>query len=182
MEYIREDMNIRVAIIDDVPHIAYINVETWLTTYKGIVPDKFLQERKEKLEEFVEEIQKKFKEDDIKVLVCEEDNRVVGFATYGREREDDLEYEGELYAIYFLETYQKKGLGKEVFKQVVRDLISIGINSMLIWALEENKACRFYEKLGGKIVKRRNIEIGGKELKEVGYGWNNLKELKSSMK
>ncbi|MCT4619125.1 MAG: hypothetical protein N4A62_07030 [Marinisporobacter sp.] len=44
-------MSIRKATIDDAPQIAYVNVETWLTTYKGIVPDKFLQKRKEKIEE-----------------------------------------------------------------------------------------------------------------------------------
>ncbi|QEK11426.1 GNAT family N-acetyltransferase [Crassaminicella thermophila] len=168
-------MNIRVATIDDAKDIAYINVETWLTTYKGIVPDKFLQERKEKIEEIVENIRKKLKDNNIKALVCEKDNKIVGFATYGKERDNDLVYQGELYAIYILESYQKKGLGKEIFKQVVKNLISMGMNNMFIWALEENKSCRFYEKLGGTIVKRRNIKIGGKELKEVGYGWNDLK-------
>ncbi|MCT4595881.1 MAG: GNAT family N-acetyltransferase [Anaeromicrobium sp.] len=175
-------MNIRVATVVDVPHIAYINVETWLTTYRGIVPDKFLKERKEKIEEIVARIGKKLKENNMKGLVCEEGDKIVGFATYGRERDDDLEYKGELYAIYVLETYQKKGLGKEILKGVVRNLISMGINKMLIWVLEENKSCRFYEKSGGKIVKRRNINIGGKKLKEVGYGWNNLKELQRTLK
>ncbi|MCT4619859.1 MAG: GNAT family N-acetyltransferase [Marinisporobacter sp.] len=175
-------MNIREATIDDAPQMAYVNVETWLTTYKGIVPDKFLQERKEKIEETVEWIREKFEEDNIKALVYEKDNKIAGFATYGREREGDLAYKGEIYAIYLLEGYQKKGLGKEIFKQVIRNLISIGINNMLIWALEENESCRFYEKTGGKIVMRRNIEIGGKELKEVGYGWNNLKEVENTLK
>jgi GNAT superfamily N-acetyltransferase len=174
-------MNIREATIDDVPQIAYVNVETWLTTYKGIVPDKFLQERKEKIEETVEWIREKIEEDNIKAVVCEKDNKIAGFATYGRERDGDLACKGEIYAIYVLEGYQKKGLGKEIFKQVVKNLISIGINNILIWALEENKSCSFYEKTGGKIVKRRNIKIGGKELKEVGYGWNNLNELEKTL-
>jgi hypothetical protein len=53
------------------------------------------------------------------------------------------------------------------------------IINLIIWELEENRLCRFYEKTGEKIVKRRNIEIGGKELKEVGYEWNDLKELEN---
>ncbi|KDR95108.1 hypothetical protein SAMN02745945_00524 [Peptoclostridium litorale DSM 5388] len=53
----------------------------------------------------------------------------------------------------------------------------MGMKSMLIWALEDNKSCGFYENMGGKKVKKKVIEIGGKDLNEVGYGWEDLKEI-----
>lgn len=52
------------------------------------------------------------------------------------------------------------------------------LNSMLIWALKENPACRFYEMLGGKPIDTAEIEIEGKKLSEIAYGWDDLAELK----
>ncbi len=49
---------------------------------------------------------------------------------------------------------------------------------MLIWALAENiTGCAFYERLGGRPVRRRTITIGGKELPEVGYGYEDTRPL-----
>ncbi len=170
-------MNIRKANIDDAPQIAYVNVESWITTYKGILPDEFLEGLRGKMDEMTERLHEKLECDNVKGVVCEENGNIVGFAMYGGERTDDLDYEGELYAIYFLEEYQHRGLGKELFKEVVSGLVEMGISSMIIWALEDNKACGFYEKMGGKKVNLKIIEIGGKELNEAGYGWANLKEI-----
>ena len=44
---------------------------------------------------------------------------------------------------------------------------------MVIWCLEENKNARkFYEKMGGKLYKTRNIEIGNKKYPEVCYKYD----------
>jgi hypothetical protein len=47
---------------------------------------------------------------------------------------------------------------------------------MMLWVLKENPTCRFYEHLGGKICAERTIELGGKVLDELGYGWRDLPE------
>lgn len=174
-------MNIRFANIEDAQQIAHVNVESWITTYNGIIPDEFLEGLRAKIYETTMRVQNKLRDERIESVVCERDSAVVGFATYGREREGDPQYEGELYAIYFLKEYQNKGWGKELFKRTVNGLVEMGMNSMIIWALEDNEACGFYEKMGGKKVKKKVIEIGGKELNEVGYGWDNLKESEWSM-
>ena len=81
---------------------------------------------------------------------------------------------GELYAIYILKEYQGKGIGRLLVQSVVDDLKDKNLNSMLIWAIEENPACRFYETLGGKKIDTEEIEIAGKKLSEVAYGWDDL--------
>ncbi|MBO1915063.1 GNAT family N-acetyltransferase, partial [Microvirga sp. 3-52] len=83
-------------------------------------------------------------------------------------------YKGELYAIYLLERQQGKGLGQKLFKSVVDDLKDHKLNSMLIWALEENPACLFYENLGGKKIDTTEIEIDGQEFSEIAFGWDDL--------
>lgn len=45
---------------------------------------------------------------------------------------------------------------------------------MLIWALADHPACHFYERLGGKRVDTAEIDIDGKQLQEVAFGWEKL--------
>lgn len=42
---------------------------------------------------------------------------------------------------------------------------------MLVWVLENNPACGFHEKLGGKKVYSKQLERGEAVLTEVAYGW-----------
>ncbi|AOV08142.1 GNAT family N-acetyltransferase [Sporosarcina ureilytica] len=168
-------MFIRKAAVEDVKGIAKVHVDSWRTTYQGIVPDSYLNslayEEREKI--WIRGI----KENEI-YIVEDESGQLVGFATGGKERTGKYnEYLGELYAIYLLEAAQGKGLGRKLFNRVVEDLQDKNLDSMLIWALADNPACHFYEKLGGKKVDTAEIEIAGKELKEVAYGWDCLSNI-----
>ncbi|CAM3162108.1 GNAT family N-acetyltransferase [Filibacter tadaridae] len=163
-------MLIRKATTEDAKGIANVHVNSWRTTYKGIVPDAFLEslsyEKREQI--WLQGIKENH------VYIAEDENgQVVGFSTGGKERTGNYEaYTGELYAIYLLEEYQSKGIGRLLVQSIVDDLKEKGLNSMLIWAMEENPACRFYEALGGKKIDTEEIEIAGKKLSEVAYGWN----------
>ena len=165
-------MLIREAKVEDAKGIAKVHVDSWRTTYKGIVPDSFLEslsyERREQI--WTRGIEEN------KVYIAEDKHgQIVGFASGGKERTGKYEaYIGELYAIYLLEGQQGKGLGQKLFQSVVEDLKEKKLNSMLIWALAENPACRFYEKLGGKKIDTAKIEIDGKKLDEFAYGWIEL--------
>ena len=165
-------MLIRKAELEDVKGIAKVHVDSWRTTYKGIVPDSFLEnlsyEQREKVwKSGIEANQVYIAED--------EKGQIVGFASGGKERTGKYEaYIGELYAIYLLEGQQGKGLGQKLFQLVVADLEEKQLHSMLIWALAENPACRFYEKLGGKKIDTAEIELDGNKLSEVAYGWDEL--------
>jgi hypothetical protein len=52
------------------------------------------------------------------------------------------------------------------------------MQTMLIWVLAENPYRKFYEALGGKVVRQQGKEIGGKLLAQVGYGWEELNGLR----
>lgn len=51
---------------------------------------------------------------------------------------------------------------------------------MLVWVLVDNPACQFYAALGGNPVHEKEIEIGGKPLIEVAYGWIETGNLRRS--
>lgn len=112
--------------------------------------------------------------DQILVVAEQDHGNIVGFACGGKEREGKLPYDGELYAIYLLKEVQQTGIGRQLATHVVNHLQSFNMKRLIIWALERNSACRFYEKMGGTPVHTQSIRIGGQDLIEVGYGWEEL--------
>lgn len=167
-------MLIRKAEIGDVAGIAIVHVNSWQSTYKGIVPNDFLESLSYKSREKVWATGVR----ENHVYIAEDENgKVVGFATGGKERTGNYEaYIGELYAIYLLEGHQGKGMGRMLLQSVVDDLKGKSLDSMLIWALEKNSACCFYEALGGREIDTKEIVIAGEKLTEIAYGWDSLSD------
>jgi hypothetical protein len=48
---------------------------------------------------------------------------------------------------------------------------------MAIWVIAENPACGFYEALGGRKVYERQEEADDVVLDEIGYGWDDIRNL-----
>jgi ribosomal protein S18 acetylase RimI-like enzyme len=165
----------RRAVVQDAAGIALVHVDTWQSTYRGIVPDERLSnlsyERSQRMWE------KTLSDPQGTTIVAEDvPGHVVGFANYGPAR-DSEDFDGELYAIYVLQSMQGRGVGKMLVLSAAKDLKARSFDSMLVWVLAQNPFKRFYEKLKGEQVSTRDIVIGGKTLKELGYGWRRLDSL-----
>ncbi|WP_246939249.1 GNAT family N-acetyltransferase [Bacillus pinisoli] len=168
-------MDIRPALVEDANAIAKVHVDSWRTTYKDIVSQSYLDELS------VEAREKLWKTviPSGGVYVAENDiGQIVGFVSGGRERTAEYpEFLGEVYAIYLFESEQRKGVGKQLIKAVKDDLNSKGINSMLIWVLEENPSAGFYESIGGQRIDSMEVAIGNAKYVEVAFGWKDIQHL-----
>ena len=103
---------------------------------------------------------------------------VVGFVSGGKPQQADRsKYRGELYAIYLLKEYQGCGLGHMLVRQLVESMVQAGMDTMFLWVLKDNSARRFYESLGGQLIRTQPITIGGAVLEEVAYGWKDIRTL-----
>ncbi len=169
-------MIVREAKIADAPAIAQVNVDTWRTAYRNIVPADYLAKLSyEKRESNWQEILSNVKNTGDYVCVAENDSgQIVGFAAGGCERTGKYVYRGELFAIYILEEYQRQGIGRQLVRSVARKLAELSLNSMLAWVLGDNSACRFYEFLGGKKVEELQTSRAGVLVKEIAYGWTDI--------
>ncbi len=166
---------IREAAPDDAPAIGRVHVQSWLESYRGILPDAFMdrmgQENREPMWRrwLTEYAAQNF------VYVAEDSaGEVVGFASAGAERDGTAGYDGELYALYLLRRGQKEGLGRGLVEAVAGRLLAEGYHSLLVWVLADNPARRFYAHLGGVPVSEKIIEIGGMAFVEIGYGWSDI--------
>ena len=172
-------MIVREAKIADVAEIARVNIDTWRTAYRKIIPEDYLAKLSyEKRESSWLEIISTAENDPHFVYVAENNSgKIVGFAAGGRERTGRYMYQGELFAIYILEEYQRQGIGRQLVRSVVVNLTELGLNSMLVWVLGGNSACKFYEALGGEKVDEQQTSRAGVALKEIAYGWTDIKQL-----
>ncbi|MFP5115945.1 GNAT family N-acetyltransferase [Bacillaceae bacterium C204] len=166
---------IRKAVISDAKGIAKVHVDCWKTTYKNLVSDEFLNN-------LTYESREQLWNNNIPnggVYVAEnEKGEIVGFSSGGIERSGNYNgFEGELYAIYILAEYQSKGIGKALVKPIIDEIKEMGLNSMLVLVLKDNISRLFYEALGGKKIDTVEVEIAGKQLSELVYGWEDIRNI-----
>ena len=107
------------------------------------------------------------------MFVAEDTSNIVGFAAGSLFWTDHI-FEKEVTSIYLLQEFQHKGIGKLLINAMVRRFVENDARSMILWTLQENSSRLFYEHLGGKIVGKRIINRGGKELLQIAYAWEDL--------
>ena len=165
------DILIRRAIPSDAAGIARVRIDTWRDTYRGIVPDEYLARLDyaadlPRFENYLADERTFF------FVALNAAQEVIGFASGGAERDGLPGCPGEVYAIYILPACQKSGIGRRLIHASFEELSARGLFPAVIWALEQNPACGFYRRIGGVQVGSKTIEIGGRELIELGFGFS----------
>ena len=169
------NLTIRKADIEDAAAIAHVHVESWKTTYAGIVPEVFLAFLNKEVR--TQSWQEQILAANISILVAEDETGIFGFAAGGKIREKLDDYDAELYAIYLLRERQRQGVGKTLSLTLASALQTQGYTSMLVWVLEQNPSVSFYQRLGAVQIARKIINIGGADLQELAFGWQSLDRL-----
>ncbi len=166
-------VHIRRAGRDDAAEIAKVSVDSWLSTYRGIIPEKILKKitYKQRTTAFKNRL-----DDPQHYLFAAEtaDGQLVGFINGGRERSGGYPYDGEIYSLYILDEYHNLQIGRKLVRVMAERLLEDGHESLLVWVLEENPAKEFYKHLGAEPVDRKYLaEL---EAFETALGWTSLRK------
>jgi GNAT superfamily N-acetyltransferase len=169
-------MTIRTATEKDIPAITRVYAQSWQSTYQGLLPEPFLKAinpvsaEKTFRESFQSEGFSYF------VLAAEnEDGEIMGYLDGGKDRDtlgDGLGL-GEIYGMYLLEPFQRRGIGGELLRESFKKFRDLGFLEIRAWVLREGLARGFYEKEGGRLsteTKLMTIEKDSATL--VSYRWN----------
>lgn len=167
-------MIVREARSEDGFGIARVHVESWRSAYAGLLPDEALMRLS--VEERALGWLRRLQEPEPLTFTCvaETDERVVGFVSGGPEREGDPVYKSEVYAIYLLPAYQRRGIGSALLREAAARLIESGYAAMLLWMLVGNPSGRFYEAMGGQTLRTEPFSIAGVTREKIAYGWSDL--------
>jgi len=159
----------------DAPAIARVRIESWRTTYRGIIPDAYLDGMQVDASTAIWDRVLTAGPNTTSVFVVERDDEIVGFAGGAMLKEPKYGIDAELVAIYVRREFQHVGLGRRLVGAVVDAQSAYGATGLLTWVIAGNKAARaFYERLGGELLVEQPFQWDGMDLVEAGYGWRDL--------
>lgn len=169
-------MKIREAVLADAPGIAQVHVDSWRTTYGGIIPSQHLANLS--YAKRTDLWKRNIARADNFVIVAEtNEGKIIGFADAWKRETNTVDRSSDLTSIYLLEEYQGQGIGKKLLKELFRHFTKLEIGKVFVDVLEANPTRFFYEYYGAKLVKTLQIEIGGDTLTELVYEWDDLEEV-----
>jgi ribosomal protein S18 acetylase RimI-like enzyme len=143
---------IRPASPDDAGQIAVVHVRSWQATYRGLVPQDYLDgldpaDRVARWRGVVQDLD--WPRDG--VYVAERDGTVCGFVSLGATRDPDGDpgQTGEISAIYLLPEFWGHGLGGAMMASALGSLAAAGYQQATLWVLDSNERARRFYARGG---------------------------------
>ena len=170
-----ESPSVRDANLGDARAIAEAHVTAWQVAYRGIMPDRYLDEL---VDDMAGQVARRRVHlgapDEPRVfnLVAERDGDVVGWLAAGPSRDDDKhETQGEIWAVYVHPDAWRTGAGGALITTAIGRLAAEGYTEASLWVFEENTRARgFYERYGWRTDGATEIfERGGGQALEVRY-------------
>lgn len=153
------DYNIRKMKKRDCMGVAHIITIAWNETYKGIVPNEFLNNLYKTETERAKKAMDKFDESKNHKYVLEMNSEIVGFVDVCLSEEESYENCGEIKVLYILGSHKGKGYGKKLINAGIKELKSVNCDKMIISCLCGNKSNEFYKHIGGKFIKTRTFKL-----------------------
>lgn len=171
--------HVRPARPQDAAAIARIHVETWRSTYAGVVPDAYLVglDARRRANWWRQALGQRGQGERV-LVAADPDHGVYGFASHGPSRTRDLPrdapWDGEVYTLYVLPDFHGQGAGRALLTAAFAGMARDRRRGAVIWVLAANPTRFFYERMGGRRAAERVETFAGAELEEIAYVWDTL--------
>ncbi len=159
---------IREAILSDSNVIAEIIVETWQKSFINIIDQNYIESMD--VQRFVNIMKDNIQLNKEIIFVYEENEIIKGFIS-GKITEYS-DHQCEIVGFYILPKYQRMGIGKILFQQIIEYFSRHNYKKMILWTLNSAKNNSFYKNNGGEITDKKILEIGGKTYDGIGFSFN----------
>jgi predicted PurR-regulated permease PerM/GNAT superfamily N-acetyltransferase len=159
----------------DAAAIARLHADSWRATYRGSMPDAFLDTEADadRLRHWTNRLRTPLPEQI--VLKAVDDGRLVGFACAYLEADP---HRGALLDnLHVAPVLTGRGIGAQLFESTRQRVAQVQPGSGLyLWVFAANvRAQRFYERLGGVVVEQKVVEVlPGVHVPEVCFAWQPL--------
>jgi ribosomal protein S18 acetylase RimI-like enzyme len=167
-----DEIMIRPARSGDARGIARLDVETWRSTYAGVLSASYLVGLSERRREAGWRSVILREPRDVRVAV-DPLGAILAFGSCGPNR-SDRSFTGEIFTLYVAPDWQNQGIGRRLLIALFRRLVAAGRHSAILWVLRDNPARFFYERLGARQVSRKALAVGGAAIEALAYGWQDL--------
>jgi ribosomal protein S18 acetylase RimI-like enzyme len=165
-------IKIRVAKVEDLALIAKIRIDNWRITYKGLLPQSFLDDLDYEKETQSWHTFSQMERHHVFVAI-DENESIMGFV--GIRPFDSEMTIGEIHALHTSEEFRGKGAGKALIYHSAKLFKSQNIKEMRLWVIVGNdNATAIYEHLGAETYIERVDIINSTDVPEIGMKWNDL--------
>ncbi len=165
---------VRRATPSDAAVLGHVRAASWRDAYTGIVPAAELR----RLDPHRSAMRMRHAMDSrrgqVLLLIQAPGQPAFGYAWAGRQHDRAFSYAGEVYELYVHPDHQERGAGRRLLTATLWHLAEHALWPVLVWSLAENRARHFYEACGGRQVLADTVEVAGKELPRVGFGWDDF--------
>jgi GNAT superfamily N-acetyltransferase len=159
-----DGVSIRRAEPTDAEQLAHLHLDVWDDAYTGLMPQGILDDRREKVDERIERWGDILGQEK-PTWIALDGTRLVGFSGIGPARDNDVDLDVELYALYVRAAYYGTGVGYALFEQ------ALGDRAAYLWVLAGNeRAIAFYERQGFRFDGTEDELDEGKHLRMVRAG------------
>jgi ribosomal protein S18 acetylase RimI-like enzyme len=165
------EVTIRAAQVTDASAIADVHVRSWQHAYTGIVPDEYLAglDPQQRTPAWADNL-RRGPDEHVLTWVAEVDGRIVGFATLGPGRDEDVRRgDREIYSIYLEPEQWGRGVARDLMRTVVTEA---GPNTrILLWVMADNERAQHFYRRNGFAADgvEKLAPVGGAELLQVRY-------------
>ncbi|MFM0287874.1 GNAT family N-acetyltransferase [Paraburkholderia megapolitana] len=162
-------VSLRPATVDDASLLASIHAASWQATYRGLLPDAFLDSEvaQERAAYWFDRMNAPGAERRI-VLIAERDGEAIGFVCV--ERQIDTPWGVLLDNLHALPAHQGIGAGKLLMRAAQDWARAQGAVQLYLYVLEGNTpAIRFYERQGWQFSGAEPDQMGGIDITALRY-------------
>ena len=164
-------MLIRLAIPDDAGPVAAVDVASWQSAYRSLMPDEYLNGLS--IEQRAADWQRRLLGVDAqrgrRIYVADDDGDIIGFVRLGPDPDEPTA--GFIFLLCVLPANWRSGVGNALMATADADLRDMGFTRAGLGVLEANhRARRFYERLGWHSDGSRQMQgYGGREMAVLRY-------------
>lgn len=158
-------MTVRGPVNADVPGMARILVQSWRETYRGLMPDRVLDDPSfvERREQFWTAALTDPRYSENKIAVAELDGQLIGVGMSGPAQDEDATWDRQLYVLYTGAAVHGLGAGAALLDAVIETTASAGL-----WVADPNpRAQAFYGKHGFAPDGAFQVDDGVREIRMV---------------
>ena len=145
-------IEIRKAYPTDAYVLVQIRDEAWKREYYDILTSDIIHNKDRNVNENIRHLQDQITENN-RIIVALDGDKIVGFVFYAKVQGDYYD-NAEIREIYVVPEYQRKGIGRKLFDEAVKELKKLKYNSFIVSCPIHNKSMEFFIHLGG--IKKGN--------------------------
>ncbi|MDE2447318.1 MAG: GNAT family N-acetyltransferase [Alphaproteobacteria bacterium] len=153
---------------------AALHVQCWREAYAGIVPLALLESFTP--QQRIPHWHRWIADKNLLIVAAYDGEKAIGFVTAGKP--DELLHDGmdgQIYGFYIAASYHRLGIGRNLLNKIKNIWMENGGHALTLGVLAKNtRARRFYEAMGGKLVRTGIYDWSGFKLADAIYLFEGL--------